>query len=109
MAGSEVTIAITVMPTVTTVVGGTFTYDGAPHGAVSATTTGSGGFSATPSLTYTGTRADGTPYNPTSVAPTDAGTYMVTASYAGDATHSPSSASAPIVITKASASISVSP
>ncbi len=89
-------------PSFASVVGGSFTYDGLPHGATSSSVTGSGGLNTTAdSFIYSGTGA--TSYGPTSTPPTDAGTYTVIATYNGDATHTGStSAPADITISKAS-------
>ena len=63
------------------------TYTGAALTPCTGSTTGSAGFSTTPTLAYT--------------ANTGAGTASVTATYAGDATHEPSSASATFTVAKA--------
>jgi N-acetylneuraminic acid mutarotase len=83
------------------VVGGSFVYDGLPHGATSSSVTGAGGLNTVAdSFSYAGTGA--TTYGPTSTPPTDSGTYSVIATYNGDATHSGSvSAPADITINKA--------
>jgi len=52
--------------------------------------TGAGGFITAPtSFSYVGTGS--TKYGPSATAPTNAGTYTVTATYKGDANHTPSS------------------
>jgi probable HAF family extracellular repeat protein len=78
-----------------TVGGGVFDYDGLPH-AATASVTGLGGFTATPTVTYfVGT----SPSGPGSLTPPiDAGIYTVVASYAGDVTHNPGSASTTLEI-----------
>ncbi|MCA1683695.1 MAG: hypothetical protein LC708_00985, partial [Actinobacteria bacterium] len=91
---------------VTTTVGaGPFTYNGGAHAGGSGTVTGAGGLdTGATSLTYSA-HGDGT-----GVADrTNAGTYYVTAHYAGDANHTPSSGAAvAIVIGKAHATVNVS-
>ena len=88
------------------VVGGTFTYDGLAHGATSSSVTAADGFTAIPTLVYyVGTNISGTG---SSLAPLDAGVYTVVASFAGDSSHNPGSASATITINKATANITVS-
>jgi hypothetical protein len=90
-----------IQPSTVSVVGGSFTYDGLPHGATSNSVTGSGGLNTTAdSFSYAG--AGDTVYGPTSTPPTDVGTYTVIAIYDGDDTHSGSiSAPAKITINKA--------
>jgi len=91
-------------PSFVTVVGGSFTYDGLPHGAASSLVTGAGGLNTiASSFSYAGTGA--TTYGPTSTPPTDSGTYSVIATYNGDATHT-SSVSSPDAITIAKADLS---
>jgi len=79
-------------PSITTATGGTFIYDGTPH-AGSGSVNVSGGIVE---ISYVG--INGTTYSSTT-APTNAGTYNVIATYAGDATHLGSSASAALTIT----------
>jgi hypothetical protein len=78
-------------PSITTAIGGVFTYNGAPH-AGSGSVNVSGG---DVELTYVG--INGTTYSSTT-APTNAGTYTVIAAYAGDATHTGSTDSAALTI-----------
>lgn len=86
---------------VTTVTGGTFTYDGNPH-AASVSVTGAGGLSETGTPTYSGSCSSA----PTNVAETTACTASFT--YAGDANHTGSGDADTITINKASATISLS-
>jgi hypothetical protein len=74
------------------------TYDGNPHGA-SALVTGAGGLNQSVTVVYTGRNS--TVYGPTPAAPVNAGDYTASASYAGDANHSPSSDSKDYSILKA--------
>jgi hypothetical protein len=80
------------VPSTTTVTGGTFTYDGQAHGGSGAVDVPGG----VVTLFYKGT--GGTTYS-AATPPTNAGTYCVTATYAGDATHFGSTASATLTIT----------
>jgi hypothetical protein len=84
----------------TSVAGGAFTYDGTGHEATTASVSGAGGLSATPSLTYTDAAG-----NVLAGLPTNAGSYTVRASYAGDANHTGSSASAAITIARATPTV----
>lgn len=94
-----------VLPVTVEVTGGTFTYDGLPHGATSSSVTAADGFSAVPTLTYyVGTDLSGPG---SSDAPVDAGTYTVVASFVGDDGHYPGSASTLITIDKADVTVSV--
>jgi hypothetical protein len=86
----------------TSVTGGTFTFDGAGHGATAAAVTGAGGLSATPTLAYADAAG-----NTVAGLPTHAGSYTVLASYPGDANHTASAASAAITITRADPAVSV--
>src|SRR5262249_48224737 len=84
----------------TTATGGTFTYDGDAHG-------GSGSVDvagARVTLSYLG--INGTTYSSTA-APTNAGAYLVTATYAGDASYTGSSGSALLTICKAASTTTV--
>jgi hypothetical protein len=86
-----------------TAMGGTFTYNGAPHGG-SGTATGGLGESLAVTLNYVGTGS--TTYGPTSTAPIGAGTYSVTAQTAGDTNNlSGSSTPATLTILKANSTI----
>jgi hypothetical protein len=86
----------------TTVTGGTFTYDGNPHGAAASLVTGAGGLSTTPtSFTYYDANLQAL-----AGVPVNAGTYTVVAHYAGDDNHPASDSSAgTIVINKATLTI----
>jgi hypothetical protein len=85
--------------------GGTFTYDGSPHGG-SGSATGGGGETETVTFSYTGT--GGTSYGPTATPPTNAGTYQVVAHTDGDANSAAAdSTPAAITINKAAATVSV--
>jgi hypothetical protein len=85
-------------PTVTGA-GGTFTYNGAPHGGTG-TATGGLGESLAVTFSYVGTGA--TTYGPTNTAPSGAGTYQVTTITAGDTNNtSGSSTPAALVILQA--------
>jgi hypothetical protein len=75
-------------------VNGAVTYDGNAHGAT-AKATGAGGLSASLTVSYLG--INGTTYDSTA-APTKAGQYKASASYAGDANHTASSASTTFTI-----------
>jgi hypothetical protein len=96
------TIAAAKAATVTTVAGGAFTYDGTAHGATAAAVTGPGGFTATPTLVYKDAAG-----SVLAGPPTNAGTFTVCATYAGDATHSGSTATATITINKAVPTVTV--
>jgi hypothetical protein len=75
-----------------TATGGTFIYDGNQHA-------GSGSVNVTDGIvTFSYLGINGTTYSSTT-APTNVGSYAVTATYAGDAYHTGSSASATIIIT----------
>ena len=93
------TIAVERAAATVIVTGGTFTYDGQPH-AASASATGVGGTALTPvAVTYNGSSA----------TPVAAGSYAVEATFAGDATHAPASATATITIGKAAVSLTWGP
>ena len=79
-----------------TAIGGTFTYDAAPH-AATGSVAGLGGASLGP-LTFT--------YNGSPDAPVDAGSYAVIASYAGDTNYHAASADAVVTIDKATPTVS---
>lgn len=65
-------------------------YNGSPQGATATVyRDGTSEIIGTASVTYTG--INGTEYGPTADAPVNAGTYSVTAEYAGDGNHLPSS------------------
>jgi hypothetical protein len=85
-------------PSVTTVTGGTFVFDGFAHPAT-VTVTGAGGLSLTPSPSYSGTCSSA----PITVAQGTSCTASYT--YAGDPNHFGSSGSATITITKAGTSV----
>jgi CSLREA domain-containing protein len=80
------------VPSTTTATGGTFTYDGHMHAGSGAVDVPGG----VVTLFYQGT--GGTTYS-SATPPTNAGTYSLTATYAGDATHLGSTASAALTIT----------
>ncbi len=82
------------------------TYNGSAH-AASATATGVGGLSTTAGITYSYVGTGETTYPASAAAPTNAGTYSVTATYAGGANHTGSSATATVTINPAPATISV--
>ncbi|MCA1684033.1 MAG: Ig-like domain-containing protein, partial [Actinobacteria bacterium] len=90
----------------TTVTGYSGTYDGNSHGAASDGVTGAGGLTATPALAYY-LASDTAHASPLAGAPSDAGSYTVTATYAGDANHTGSSASGAITIAQATPSVAV--
>jgi Galactose oxidase, central domain len=96
--GEPVGIEITKAPSTTTTVGaGPFVYTGSVQTGGSGTVTGAGTITGSATVTYTGDQVN-------------AGTYYVTAHYAGDANHDPSDGAAvAIVITKADATIVVTP
>jgi Concanavalin A-like lectin/glucanases superfamily/MBG domain (YGX type)/Bacterial Ig-like domain (group 3)/IPT/TIG domain/MBG domain len=81
-------------PTVT-VTGGSLIYDGQPHPATG-TVTGVGGATIGP-LTFT--------YNGSTQVPVNAGSYSVVATFPGNATYQPASASMTITIGKATAAL----
>jgi hypothetical protein len=101
--GAAVAVTIGKASSTTTVTGGTFTYTGTPHGAISSSVTGDGNLNttATSFAYYVGsTLFEG--------IPTNAGTYTVVATYAGDANHeASSSAPATITIDKAPMTVTV--
>ena len=79
--------------------GGSFVYNGNPHGGAGSATGGKGE-SLVATLSYTGTGA--TTYGPSATAPTNAGTYQVVAHTAGDGNNNAGdSAPAALTITKA--------
>jgi trimeric autotransporter adhesin len=82
-------------PTLTNA-GGTFTYNGNPHGG-SGTALGALNETLPVTLTYTGTGA--TTYGPSGTAPTDAGTYQVSASTTGDSNNNAGTAATPAALT----------
>jgi len=96
-ASGTVSDAIGTAPSVTTVTcaAGPFTYNGAAQTPCSATVTGAGGLSLTPTPDYANN--------------TDAGTATASYTYAGDANHTSSSDSKTFTIAKAAATISVTP
>ncbi|MGH9502144.1 MAG: Ig-like domain repeat protein [Terriglobales bacterium] len=104
-ATGTVTDVINRADPIVTAMGGTFTYDGNPHGG-SGKATGVKGEDLTPvNVAY----KDSTPVVLSS-PPVNAGTYSVAARYAGDANYNPKqSASAPLIINKADAVIAVTP
>ena len=79
--------------------GGSFVYDGAPHGA-SGVATGVGGEQLSP-ISFT--------YNASSAEPVNAGVYDVVATYAGSANYLGASATATLTITKAAVTLSWAP
>jgi hypothetical protein len=80
------------------------TYDGQPHGGT-ATTTGAGDLTASPTVYYAG--RNGTTYASSTTAPTNAGDYTASASFGGDPNHTGSQDSKDFSIGKADATISV--
>ncbi len=80
---------------VVTATGGSFTFDGSPHGG-SGSATGGAGESLPVTLTYTGT--GGTTYGPSTTAPTGPGTYQVVAHTNGDSNNNAGD-SAPAALT----------
>ena len=96
-AAGNATLVIAKATPVVTVSGGTFTYDGQPHGATGSVT-GAGGTALSP-LTFT--------YNGAADVPVAAGSYTVVASFAGDANHEPASGSATVTIGKAGVTVDV--
>ena len=103
-SGTASIIISTAGATISLTGGGSFDYDGAPHGA-SGFTYGVGGPSdiQSPDLTFSYAGVSPTVYPPSTTAPTNAGTYEVTASFAGNANYTATSANATITINKASA------
>ena len=95
-ASGSATITIGKASATVSVTGGTFTYDGQPHGASG---TGTGVAGATLPVTFT--------YNGSTDVPVAAGTYAVVANFAGDANHEPATGSATVIIGKASTTVSV--
>lgn len=89
----DVTVNAAKSVTTTTVTCTGVTYTGSALTPCSGSTTGTNGFTATPSLAYS--------------ANTDAGTSSVTATFGGDATHLASTATATFAIARASSSTSV--
>jgi hypothetical protein len=87
-----------------TAAGGTFTYNGAPHGGTG-TATGGLGESLAVTFNYVGTGA--TTYGPTATAPSLAGTYLVNSHTAGDSNNNAgdSSPAAALTINKATAAV----
>ncbi len=94
-AAVAITIDKAATTTVLTVVGGPFTYTGAAQTPAAVTVTGAGGLSLTPTATY--------------ASNVDAGTATASFSYAGDANHEASSGSATFAISKADATVTVTP
>ena len=91
------TTAIQIGPAtpVVTVTGGTFTYDGQPHGA-SATVTGIGGVDLGPAtLTYDGSAS----------VPVNAGTYVAVATFDGGGNYAYATGTATVTIQKAAAAL----
>ena len=98
------TVTVSQATPVMTALGGTFTYNGAPHGG-SGSATGGAGETLSVTLSYTGTGA--TTYGPSATAPTGAGTYTVTTHTAGDTNNAATdSAPAALTINKANATVS---
>jgi subtilisin family serine protease len=84
------------------VTGGTFTYDGAPHGATGfAYGVGGVGDVLSPDVTVSYTGTGSTVYGPSATAPTSAGTYQATAGFAGNANYTSASSTAAVTINKA--------
>ena len=92
-------LTINKAPTITTAVGGTFTYDGLAHGGSGSVNVPGG----VVTISYVGT--NGTIYNSTA-APINAGSYSVIATYAGDANHAASTGSAALIINPKQLSVS---
>ena len=86
------------LPTVS-VTGGTFTFDGNPHGATGFAY-GVGGVSDVldPPVTISYQGTGSTAYGPTSTPPTNVGSYVATASFAGNGNYSSASNSAALTI-----------
>jgi hypothetical protein len=83
---------------ITTVTIGDSTYDGTPRGGT-AGVTGAGGLNQPVTLTYLG--RNGTEYAASTSAPVNTGDYTATATFAGDANHSGSTASKDFTVSKA--------
>lgn len=106
--GAPRTATITVVdnnfvPTVS-ITGGTFAYDGLPHGAIGFAY-GNGGVNdvLSPAVTFTYQGSSGTVYGPTSAAAINVGSYQATASFAGNANYSSASGTVALTITSANA------
>jgi hypothetical protein len=106
-AGSSTPAALSIGKAASSVsaTGGTFTYDGSPHGG-GGSATGGTGETETTTFSYTGTGA--TTYGPTATAPANAGTYQVVAHTDGDANSAAAdSKPAAITINQAVAAVAV--
>jgi uncharacterized repeat protein (TIGR03803 family) len=90
------------LPTVTTVTAAGGTYDGVTAFAATVTVTGAGTITGSPTLDY---YDNTTATDLGSNAPVNAGHYTVTATYAGDATHTGSSGSATFDVLKAALTV----
>jgi len=88
---SEVTLQVNQAIPSLTVAGGTFTFDGQPHGATASATDYRGVALAPVTVTYNGSPD----------APVNAGTYTATATFAGDANYAARTGSSTVTIGKA--------
>jgi hypothetical protein len=95
------------IPTVS-ITGGSFTFDGNPHGAT-AFAYGNGGVNnvLSPSVTISYQGTGGALYGPTASAPTNVGSYIATATFAGNANYLSASNSTTININAAAATLTL--
>ncbi len=97
-ASANATLTITRAAATVTVADAAFTFDAAPHGATGSVT-GLGGVPlGSPTFTYNGS----------ATVPVSGGSYAVVASYAGNTNYAPASATATLVIGKATPVVTVS-
>ncbi len=89
--------------------GGSFTYGGTAHPATGFAY-GNGGIGdvLSPAVTFSYQGTGATAYGPTATAPTGAGTYDATASFAGNGTYDPASATVPLAIARAPLTVTAS-